>query len=57
MKQELSAPTCDLLAFGTDMFHMVSLLDARSSDKTTGTANSKNSYRVVRIDYVLGTEI
>lgn len=57
MKQGQAALICDLLVFGTDMFHMVSFPDARSSGKTAGTANNKNSYHFLRTYYVLGTSI
>lgn len=43
MMWELIALNMCLLVFCTDIFHMVSLLDARSSVKTVGTANNKNS--------------
>lgn len=49
IKQELTVLTCDLLVFGTDMFHMVSFLDARSSGKTARTANNENSYHLLRV--------
>lgn len=57
MKQQLTVLTYDLLVFCTDISHMVSPLDARSSGKTAGTASNKNSYHRVRTYYVRSTAI
>lgn len=41
----------------TDIYYNVSLLDARNSGITSGIDNNKNSYYLVRTNYVLSIVI